>query len=72
MSKTYRVKWEIDVDADSPAEAAAQARKIQQDVYNTATIFFVQEHLDEPIVDRAKGTITRFAEGTMLDLEDER
>lgn len=31
--KSYRVVWEIDLDADSPQEAAAQALAIQKDTY---------------------------------------
>lgn len=37
---TYRVKWEIDVIADSP-EGAAKAALIIQQTYNTATVFNV-------------------------------
>ena len=35
----YRVSWEIDIDAESPREAAEKAREIQQDVFSTATVF---------------------------------
>lgn len=29
--KSYRVKWEIDVVADSPLEAAIEAARVQED-----------------------------------------
>lgn len=38
---THRVIWEIDIDADSPREAAEKALEIQRDVNSTATHFTV-------------------------------
>jgi len=38
---SYRVTWEIDIDADSPLEAAKQAITILRDEDSTATIFTV-------------------------------
>lgn len=43
MTKTYLVRWEIEVDAETPYGAAVQAFEIQQDIDTTATIFVVQE-----------------------------
>ena len=37
----FRVVWEIDIEADSPEEAAAEALKIQRDPESTATDFTV-------------------------------
>ena len=37
----YLVTWKIDVEADSPQEAAQMAREIQQDPESTATVFLV-------------------------------
>jgi len=37
----YRVKWEIDIDADSPRQAALEALKIQRDRNSMATVFEV-------------------------------
>ena len=37
----YRVKWEIDVDAESPESAALQALKIMQDPNQTGLCFDV-------------------------------
>jgi hypothetical protein len=37
----YRVKWEIDVDADDPVTAARRSLQIQRDVGSTATVFDV-------------------------------
>lgn len=39
--KQYRVVWEIDVDADSPREAAKLAWEIQRDVAALPPIFTV-------------------------------
>jgi len=36
---TYRVRWEIDVDAESPEDAARQALEIQRDDTSFATCF---------------------------------
>ena len=44
--KTYRVKWEIDVRAASPKEAAQRALEIQRNPESTAIFFEVTEHDD--------------------------
>lgn len=41
--KTYLVRWEIEVDAETPYGAAMQAFEIQQHKETTATVFVVQE-----------------------------
>ena len=38
-----RVTWEIDIDADSPLEAANMALKIQRDPMSIATCFIVND-----------------------------
>lgn len=38
---TYKIIWEIEVDADNPRKAAEEALKIQRDVFSTATVFQV-------------------------------
>ncbi len=40
----FRVIWEIDIDADSPMEAAQEARTVQLRPDTTATVFSVWEH----------------------------
>lgn len=43
----YRVKWEIDIEADSPRQAAVKALKIQRDRNSIATVFEVNgERID--------------------------
>lgn len=37
----YRVKWEIDIEAGTPEQAAQQALAIQRDPESTATVFEV-------------------------------
>lgn len=39
--RTYAVSWFIDIDAESPLEAAKQALKYQRDPASTATVFNV-------------------------------
>jgi len=39
----YRVSWFIDVDAESPREAAEKALQIQRDPASTAVVFDVAE-----------------------------
>lgn len=46
---SYRVTWEIDVEADSPSEAAEEARKHQVARNTTATVFNVIEHASDRI-----------------------
>lgn len=41
--KTYRVSWEIDIDAESPRAAAEKAQAIQRDPESLATVFDVIE-----------------------------
>lgn len=38
---TYYVQWSIELDAESPEEAARKALEIQRDVNSIATIFNV-------------------------------
>jgi len=46
---TYRVTWEIDVEASSPQEAARQARHHQTKPDTTATVFDVHREGVEPV-----------------------
>lgn len=41
MWSTYKVVWEIDIDAKSPMEAAKEALRIQRDRDSIATVFVV-------------------------------
>jgi hypothetical protein len=54
---SYLVEWSIDIDADSPQEAARLALETQRDPNSTAVMFYVRtdEH----------------PSGTMVDLLDE-
>lgn len=49
----YQVNWFINLDADSPKEAAELARKIQQDPESIATLYHVEneETGEKQIVD---------------------
>jgi len=39
MNRTYRVKWEIDIEASDFEDAARQALAIQRDPNSIATVF---------------------------------
>lgn len=39
----YRVKWEIDIEADSPREAAEKALAIHRNPDSIATVFDIKE-----------------------------
>jgi hypothetical protein len=41
----FRVIWEIEIDADSPKQAAEQARALQMSPAMPATVFEVWEHV---------------------------
>lgn len=41
--KSYRVSWEIDLDAANPREAAQEALRIMRDPKSIATVFYVIE-----------------------------
>lgn len=47
---TYRVIWTIDVDAETPNEAARNALRIQRDTDSEATYFVVTDTLDNETV----------------------
>ena len=49
--KTYMVAWDIDIDADSPEEAARKAREIQLDPHSLATVFTVIDEVGAVSVD---------------------
>lgn len=55
MSGGYLVRWEIDVEADTPADAAQRALQIQRNPQSIATVFDVFDQ---------EGHITR------IDLEE--
>lgn len=40
---TYRVKWEIDVEAETPQKAAEEAQEAQRDPQSIATHFDVTD-----------------------------
>lgn len=42
LTRSYHVVWRIDVDADSPEEAARKAQEIQRDPDSIATVFDVE------------------------------
>lgn len=42
----YVVSWTIDIDAESPREAAQDALRIQRDAASTATVFCVREVIE--------------------------
>ncbi len=57
----YRVKWELDVEADSPEQAAHKALEVQRDPESMAAVFevfngtkslgmFDLDHLEELLV----------------------
>ena len=37
--RQYQVRWEIDIEADTPQEAAEEALHIQRDADSIATVF---------------------------------
>lgn len=37
----YKIMWEVDIDAETPREAALQALVMQRDPTSTATVFDV-------------------------------
>jgi len=45
MSPEYHVRWELDLTADSPREAAAYAQSIQRDPESWANYFEVWDGL---------------------------
>jgi len=56
--KTYKVTWEMELDATSPREAAELALEVQRDPHGTATVFNVVDvydmHAWEETIDLAK------------------
>jgi len=47
----YRVIWEIDIDAESPREAAQEALRVQRDRFSDAVVFVV-ENDEEGTIDQ--------------------
>lgn len=60
--KEYKVRWEIEVSADSPREAAEEAYRIHRDSDSIAGVFYVFDRrgkktkidLNEPYKSRGK------------------
>lgn len=53
----YRVTWDIDIEADSPEEAAKKALEIQRRPDSIATVFDVQRKLPDGRPDGYSHTI---------------
>lgn len=67
--KEYRVKWEIDIEADDAKDAAMQAQIIMQDLESTATVFEVtdkEENTTATIDLNARGGLR------MIDIREEK
>jgi hypothetical protein len=47
--REYLVEWRIDIEADSPEEAAAQALVCQRDTESTAVVFDVFDENGEMV-----------------------
>ena len=47
IMKTYNVVWEIEIDADSPEEAAKEALAVQRDRFSDAVYFTVTDENDQ-------------------------
>ncbi len=62
-TRTYLVKWEIEIEADSPEDAAHKALSIQRDENSTAVVFDVQvqgEKKSSPYrIDFMDGSVTK-------------
>ena len=48
--KTYHVQWSIEIEAESPREAAEKAREIQLDPEYITSFFRVMEYNDDGVV----------------------
>jgi len=49
--KTYRVTWEIDIEAKTAEEAAQKALAVQRDAESIATVFTVANTAETKVVD---------------------
>ena len=43
----YLVRWDIDIEATSPRDAAKKALEVQRDPKSIATVFFVRKHASD-------------------------
>jgi len=66
MKKTYRVVWEIDIDADTPLEAAKEALSIQRDKGSEATYFYVVDSPESNVCDYSDMVLGRCTARTRL------
>lgn len=69
----YRVRWEIDIEADTPREAADRAREIQANSESTATVFNVHQVRENGRLDKAVRIDTAAVEcecGAVVDPND--
>lgn len=64
MSKQYRVKWEMDIEADTPEEAARAARDYQLDPEAIVGVFVVYE-----VAHDINGRGERSRPGVRVDLD---
>ena len=55
--KPYLVTWEIEIDANTPEEAAIEARRIQLDRDSTDTYFDVSDELEQTTKFQVQGKV---------------
>lgn len=61
MPQTYRVTWEIDLEAGNPVEAAQEAWRLMRNEGSIANVFIVQEH---DTAEALRVDLTEVEEGT--------
>jgi len=64
----YQVTWTIDIEADSPTQAAVEAQRIQRDPESIATVFTVKQgdgSCPEEVIDLAEETPELSSEPTL-------
>lgn len=53
--QTYHVTWAIEIEADTPLEAAQQARAIHQNPSSIATVYLVETPTSRSLIDLMAG-----------------
>lgn len=48
--KSYKVTWVIDIDAESPEEAASVAQTVQRDRNSTANVFYISDESNKEVI----------------------
>lgn len=67
--KDFLVRWEIEISAETPEDAAREALRAQRDPGSLATVFEVQERVEDGYEDPIRIDVEEIGYGSATDID---